>query len=53
MAAAGATLERFYRWADGVQVAELSRLAGTVRTWEPRSSPGMPPLAAPMALPRR
>jgi transposase len=27
-------LERFYRWADGVQVAELSRLAGTVRTWE-------------------
>ena len=29
MAAAGAALERFYRWADGVQVAELSRLAGT------------------------
>jgi transposase len=34
MAAAGVALERFYRWADGVQVAELSRLAGTVRTWE-------------------
>jgi transposase len=34
MAAAGAALERFYRWAAGVQVAELSRLAGTVRTWE-------------------
>jgi len=34
MAAAGAALERFYRWADGVGVAELSRLAGTVRTWE-------------------
>jgi transposase len=25
---------RFYRWADGVGVAELSRLARTVRTWE-------------------
>ena len=25
---------RFYRWADGVQVAELSRLARTVRAWE-------------------
>jgi transposase len=34
MAAAGVALERLYRWADGVQVAELSRLAGTVRTWE-------------------
>jgi len=27
-------LERFYRWADGVQLAELSRLARTVRAWE-------------------
>jgi transposase len=33
-AAARAALERFYRWADGVQVAELSRLARTVRAWE-------------------
>jgi transposase len=33
-AAARAALERFYRWSDGVQVAELSRLAGTVRAWE-------------------
>ena len=34
MPAARAALERFYRWADGVQVAELSRLARTVRAWE-------------------
>jgi transposase len=27
-------LDRFYCWADGVRVAELSRLAHTVRTWE-------------------
>jgi transposase len=27
-------LERFYRWSDGVGVAELSRLARTVRAWE-------------------
>jgi transposase len=27
-------LARFYRWCDGVGVAELSRLAGTVRAWE-------------------
>jgi hypothetical protein len=27
-------LARFYRWCDGVGVAELSRLARTVRTWE-------------------
>jgi len=33
-AAARAELERFYRWCDGVQVAELSRLARTVRAWE-------------------
>jgi transposase len=34
MTAARAALERFYRWADGVQVPELSRLARTVRAWE-------------------
>jgi Transposase len=33
-AAAHAALDRFYRWSDGVGVAELSRLAGTVRAWE-------------------
>jgi transposase len=27
-------LDRFYHWCDGVGVAELSRLARTVRTWE-------------------
>ena len=27
-------MDRFYRWVDGVQVAELSRLAHTVRSWE-------------------
>jgi transposase len=32
--AASAALGRFYRWADGVGVAELSRLARTVRAWE-------------------
>jgi transposase len=31
---AQAALDRFYRWSDGVQVAELSRLARTVRAWE-------------------
>jgi transposase len=34
MPAARADLERFCRWSDGVQVAELSRLARTVRAWE-------------------
>jgi DNA-binding CsgD family transcriptional regulator len=34
-AAACAALDRFYRWCDGVQVAELSRLARTIRAWEP------------------
>jgi transposase len=34
MPAARAALERFYRWCNGVQVAELSRLARTVRAWE-------------------
>jgi len=33
-AAARAALDRFYRWSDGVEVAELSRLGGTVRAWE-------------------
>jgi transposase len=33
-AAARAALDRFYRWADGVGVAELSRLARTVGVWE-------------------
>jgi hypothetical protein len=37
--AARAALERFYRWADGVGVAGLSRLARTVRAWEARSWP--------------
>jgi transposase len=31
---ARAALDRFYHWADGVGVAELSRLARTVRAWE-------------------
>jgi transposase len=34
MPAARPTPEPFYRWADGVDVAELSRLARTVRAWE-------------------
>jgi transposase len=34
MPAARTALERFYRWADGVGVVELSRLARTVRAWE-------------------
>src|SRR5215211_5433898 len=34
LADARATLARFYRWADGVGVAELSRLARTVRAWQ-------------------
>jgi transposase len=34
MPAARAALDRFYRWSDGVQVSELSRLARTVRAWE-------------------
>jgi transposase len=34
LAAARAALERFYRWADGVGVVELSRLARTVRAWQ-------------------
>jgi transposase len=34
LAAARPALERFYRWCDGVQIVELSRLAGTVRAWQ-------------------
>ncbi len=34
MPAVRAALERFYRWADGVGVAELSHLARTVCAWE-------------------
>jgi len=34
MPAARAALDRFYRWCDGVQVPELSRLARTVRVWK-------------------
>jgi transposase len=34
LAQARAALERFYRWSDGVGVAELSRLTRTVRVWE-------------------
>jgi transposase len=34
LADARAALDRFYRWSDGVGVAELSRLARTIRAWE-------------------
>jgi len=34
MPAARAALDPFYHWADGVEVAELARLARTVRAWE-------------------
>jgi hypothetical protein len=34
LADARAALDRFYRWSDGVGLAELSRLARTVRAWE-------------------
>jgi transposase len=34
MAAARAALDRFYRWAAGVEVAELTRLARTVGAWQ-------------------
>jgi transposase len=34
LAAAHAALDRFYRWCDGVQIIELSRLARTVRVWQ-------------------
>jgi transposase len=34
LAAAQPALDRFYRWCDGVQIIELSRLARTVRAWQ-------------------
>jgi transposase len=34
LAAARTALDRFYRWCDGVQLLELSRLARTVRAWQ-------------------
>jgi Transposase len=34
LADARAALEHFYRWADGVRVAKLCRLAHTIRAWE-------------------
>jgi transposase len=34
LAAARTALDRFYRWCDGVQILELSRLARTVRAWQ-------------------
>jgi hypothetical protein len=46
-----AALDRFYRWSDGVGVAELSRLARKVEAWMPRSLPGIPPAAAPTGRP--
>jgi len=52
MAAARAALDRFYRWADGVAVAELSRLARTVRAWEAEILVWHAPSAAPTGRPR-
>jgi transposase len=34
LASARVALDRFYRWCDGVQLLELSRLACTARAWE-------------------
>jgi len=34
MLTARAALDRFYRWVDGVEVAELTRLARTVGAWQ-------------------
>jgi transposase len=34
LAAARVALDRFYRWCDGVQILELTRLARTVRAWQ-------------------
>jgi transposase len=34
LAGARAALDRFYRWCDGVQIIELSRLARTVHAWQ-------------------
>jgi transposase len=52
MPAARAALQRFYRWADGVGVAELSRLARTVRAWEAEILAFHSPWAAPTGPPR-
>jgi transposase len=52
MLAARAALDRFYRWADGVIVVELARLARTVRAWEAEILASMPPAAAPTGRPR-
>jgi Integrase core domain len=52
MLAARAALDRFYRWVDGIEVAELTRLARTVGPGRPRSWPGIPPTAAPTGPPR-
>ena len=50
--AARASLDRFYRWCDGVRIPELSRLARIVKAWEARSSPSTPPMGAPTGPPR-
>ena len=52
MPAARAALDRFYHWAGGVQVPELSRLAGTVRAWEAEILPSTRPWAVPTGPPR-
>jgi transposase len=52
-AAARAALDRFYRWCDGVGVAELSRLARTVTAWEAEILACMSPGAVPTGPPRR
>jgi hypothetical protein len=46
-------LARFYRWWDGVGVAELSQLTRTMRAWEAKSSPSTRAWAAPTGPPRR
>jgi transposase len=52
LAHARAALERFYRWCDGVQVPELSRLAAPYEPGRPRSSPSTAPVAAPTDRPK-
>jgi transposase len=51
-ATARAALDRFYRWCDGVQIPELSRLARTVRAWEAEILAFTPPMAVPTGPPR-
>jgi transposase len=53
LAAARVALDRFYRWCDGVQLLELSRLARTVRAWQTEILAFHGPPAAPTAPPRR